>query len=246
MKITPAKVIVQIVYSEDKVSDELNEYKKDLESYGAVVFLVRTGNDMKCVLKSQIIRVLAYLLPFIKPNDTIVTADVDAFIMTPDIYKPLLLPNRKIWLYRYAFTLGSGSTFMMPFIGAKAHVWKEMLNYDPSLDFPEEGILGNNLPKMIDTYSKKMNFSDTYTWDVDQHIVSYGILNSGYCTLPTQNKLWKELKLEPKYIHFLHKLHLRPRVEIIHLICKIHKNFSTLSNCPVVWNKRYRVDNSKN
>ena len=91
-----------------------------------------------------------------------------------------------------------------------------------------------------------MNFSDTYTWDVDQHIVSYGILNSGYCTLPTQNKLWKELKLEPKYIHFLHKLNLRPRVEIIHLICKIHKNFSTLSNCPVVWNKRYRVDNSKN
>ena len=163
MKITPAKVIVQIVYSEDKVSDELNEYKKDLESYGAVVFLVRTGNDMKCVLKSQIIRVLAYLLPFIKPNDTIVTADVDAFIMTPDIYKPLLLPNRKIWLYRYAFTLGSGSTFMMPFIGAKAHVWREMLEYDATEDYPDQGILGNNIPKMIQTYSKKMNFSENNT-----------------------------------------------------------------------------------
>ncbi len=51
-------------------------------SYGAVVFLVPTGSDMKCVLKSQMIRLLAYALPFIRDEDIIVTADVDAFIMT--------------------------------------------------------------------------------------------------------------------------------------------------------------------
>ena len=34
MKITPAKVIMQIVYSEDEVSEELIDYKKKLESYG--------------------------------------------------------------------------------------------------------------------------------------------------------------------------------------------------------------------
>ena len=78
-----------------------------------------TGSDMKCVLKSQMIRLLAYALPFIRDDDIIVTADVDAFVMTKDIYKPLLLPGRQIWIYRYAFTMGTGATFMMPFIGIK-------------------------------------------------------------------------------------------------------------------------------
>ena len=45
----------------------------------AVVFLVKTGNDIKCVLKSQIIRILAYLLPFVKSNDIIVTAGMVYF-----------------------------------------------------------------------------------------------------------------------------------------------------------------------
>ena len=84
-----------------------------------MVFLVPTGSDMKCVLKSQMIRLLAYALPFIRDDDIIVTADVDAFVMTKDIYKPLLLPGRQIWIYRYAFTMGTGATFMMPFIGIK-------------------------------------------------------------------------------------------------------------------------------
>lgn len=45
----------------------------------AVVFLVKTGNDIKCVLKSQIIRILAYLFPFVKSNDIIVTAGMVQF-----------------------------------------------------------------------------------------------------------------------------------------------------------------------
>lgn len=52
---------------------------------------------------------------------------------------------------------------------------------------------------MVDNYSVKMNFSDSYTWDIDQHIVSYAIMSSGYCSLPADNKLWEELHLEPKY-----------------------------------------------
>ena len=89
MKFTPAKVVAQVVYSEDQVSSELSDYKKELEKHGVRVLLVKTGNDIKCVLKSQLIRILAYLLPFIKPQDIIVTADVDAFIMSYDIFKPL-------------------------------------------------------------------------------------------------------------------------------------------------------------
>ena len=87
---------------------------------------------------------------------------------------------------------------MMPFIGARCHVWEEMLEYDSSNDDPNDGILGTGLPKMIDTYAKKMSINGDYTWNIDQHIVSYGIMSSGYCWLPSKNVLWTELNLKPK------------------------------------------------
>ena len=40
---TSAQVIVQIVYSEPDISQELKDYKTKLESYGVLVFLVPTG-----------------------------------------------------------------------------------------------------------------------------------------------------------------------------------------------------------
>ena len=73
------------------MTDELEEYKESLEKLGATVFLVPTGKDIKCVLKSQLIRLLAQHFPFVRDNDIIVTADVDAFVMTKDLYKPLTL-----------------------------------------------------------------------------------------------------------------------------------------------------------
>lgn len=63
MTLTKAKVILQIVYSEDKVPADLAEYKERLEGLGVLVKLVRTGEEMKCVLKAQLIRLLAFELP---------------------------------------------------------------------------------------------------------------------------------------------------------------------------------------
>jgi hypothetical protein len=40
--------------------------------------------------------------------------------------------------------------------------------YDSSKDDPSHGILGNGIPKMIDLYRTFMNFSESYTWDIDQ------------------------------------------------------------------------------
>ncbi len=62
MKLTPARVILQIVYSEPEATKEMLEYKSDLENKGAIVKLVR-ADDMKCVLKAQLIRLLGYQLP---------------------------------------------------------------------------------------------------------------------------------------------------------------------------------------
>ena len=73
MKFTPGKVILQIVYSEPEVSEDLRAYKKELETYGTLVYLIPTGPDIECVLKSQIIRLFAYALPYIQDEDIIVT-----------------------------------------------------------------------------------------------------------------------------------------------------------------------------
>jgi len=194
-KFTPAKVIVQIVY-DDEITDELEEYKENLEKLGATVFLVPTGKDIKCVLKSQLIRLLAQHFPFIHDNDIIVTADVDAFLMTKDLYKPLTL-DRKIYLYRYSLTLDTGMTFMMPFIGIKASVWRKMFkNYDLSQDQPEKGLVGNGLPKMIEFYREKLQAYDS-SWYIDQDIFSHEILSTGLCSLPKNNALWDKLKIDP-------------------------------------------------
>ena len=102
-------------------------YKRRLESHGAAVILRRSG-DMDCVLKAQLIRLLAFKLPAVSPGDAVVTADVDAFVMSPDIAKPITVrKERKMWIYRYELTLGTGYTFMMPFIGGRARVWEEIL-----------------------------------------------------------------------------------------------------------------------
>ena len=134
----------------------------------------------------------------IEENDIVVTADVDAFIMTKQIVAPLvLLSDRSIWLYRYSFTLGTGSTFMMPFIGAKAHVWRSMLKYK-SYDPQIHSDIGQGIKAWIDQYGRYMEFGEDYTWEVDQHITSRAILESGLCSLPEDNKLWSDLNLKPR------------------------------------------------
>ena len=54
-----------------------------------------------------------------------------------------------MWLYRYELTLNTGYTFMMPFIGARASVWRDILEYDQD----------TGLPGMVEKYSNYMNFS---------------------------------------------------------------------------------------
>ena len=54
--------LLQIVYSETEPPDDLLAYKADLEDKGVLVKLIKTGPDMKCVLKAQLIRLLAFEL----------------------------------------------------------------------------------------------------------------------------------------------------------------------------------------
>ena len=66
MHLTPAKVVLQVVYSEPEPTPELLHYQRELEAYGAVVKLVPKAPGLKCVLEAQLIRIVAYLLPEVR------------------------------------------------------------------------------------------------------------------------------------------------------------------------------------
>ena len=124
------------------------------------------------------------------------------------------LKERSIWLYRYGLSYASGATFMMAFIGAKAHIWRDILKYDYYPDIHSD--IGQGLPQWIEKYAQiftKENSNtknstsintitaitksadNTYTWEVDQLIISRAILESEMCTLPVNNSLWDAVNL---------------------------------------------------
>ena len=183
-KMTNATVIMQLVYSTPHPPKELLEYKARLARYGAQVLLLQS-HDLPCVLTAQLVRLLAFQCEFVSEEDIVVTADVDAFIMTPEILRPLK-KKVSVWIWRYELSYHMGYTFMMPFIGARSKTWRSMLHYNGSLS------------SMVSHYRDLMDLSTDYTWDVDQHIVSYAIVSNKLCSLQKSNKLWAELKLDPE------------------------------------------------
>ena len=138
------------------------------------------STDLPCVLTSQLVRLLAFSLDFVQPQDVIITADVDAFIMTPEILRPLR-KKVSVWIWRYELSYQMGYTFMMPFIGARAKTWQSLLHFNGSLS------------GMVEHYRNILNLSTDYTWDVDQRILTYAILANKQCSLQKSNKLWNKV-----------------------------------------------------
>ena len=85
-----------------------------------------TGEDITCVQKSQLIRLLAHYFPFIHDNDIIVTADVDAFVMTEDLYKPLTLD--KVSLKLFILLDKTWLSYMLTFIDNRGWTKKKFTN----------------------------------------------------------------------------------------------------------------------
>ena len=69
----------------------------------------------------QVTRLIASPLhPVIGDQDVVITADVDAFIMTPYILQPLdEFGDKKVWVWQYETTVTNQETFAMSFIGRK-------------------------------------------------------------------------------------------------------------------------------
>ena len=181
--LTQARVVLTIVYTGVTVPRDLEEFRQKMEGFGADVALVR-AEELSCVTTSQLVRILAQVHhPIIRDEDIVITADVDAFIMTPGILKPLK-KKVKVWIWRYELSYANSFTFMMPFIGARSNTWKDMIHYNGSLK------------SMVDHYMQLINISSIENWDIDQDIVTYAILTNKMCSLQKSNKVWQKLNLE--------------------------------------------------
>ena len=188
-RLTQARVLISIVYTgQVGQQPQLGEYKEQLQQLGASVRLVE-ASELSCVLSSQLIRVVPQEHhPQIRPRDIIITADVDAFIMTPDILLPLTNASSvSVWVWRYELSYTSGYTFMMPFIGARSETWQEMIWYNGSL------------AATVHHYKNLLNISqEADFWDTDQDIVSYAIITNRKCSLQKSNNVWAKLNLPPR------------------------------------------------
>ena len=73
-------------------------------------------------------RYVAHHSDLIAPDDLMVTADVDAFPMVPDILsRALELTDKKVWIFQYLHTLTTGGTFPMSFIAMKKALWTSIV-----------------------------------------------------------------------------------------------------------------------
>ena len=68
--------------------------------------------------------VAPHLHPVIGDQDVVITADVDAFIMTPDILQPLQeYGDKAAWVWQYETTATKQWTFAMSFVGRKCKIY---------------------------------------------------------------------------------------------------------------------------
>lgn len=143
-----ANVILFLIYDQDNESkDRMKKYQDHLDGLDVAYSWIPAG-DMDCPTKSQIVRMWAFKvsttsIEVIKDNhnlnssqdsrinrdDVVVTVDANAFVMTPDVLKPIYdNPYPYIWVYHYEFSAadqeGIGGTFNENFIAAYADVWE--------------------------------------------------------------------------------------------------------------------------
>jgi len=70
------------------------------------------SDGMDCVLMAQLVRLFAFGHPLVKPNDIVMTVDINLFLMTGDILDPIYEnPDKLAWLYQYDVTDMDYSSF---------------------------------------------------------------------------------------------------------------------------------------
>jgi len=180
--------LLTIVLSpETEHGEELEDYIKEAKNAGATVVL---QNSMwsNCVQQAQVVRMYAFRLPFVSPQDIVLTTDVDAFVIGDSVTKMLSTPGTSVWVGEYIHTEKTGGSIPMALVGMSAGQWADSLDFSQSLG------IKNTMRETVKA------FENWGVWDVDQIILSNAILRPDrqLCPLDKDNALWKMLKLTPK------------------------------------------------
>lgn len=94
----------------------------------------------------------------------------------------------------------------MFYISMPITLWHSLLKVVSSVGFPSSGLSINlwsdfkdNPDELVEVHSKALHIGNysKYTWYYDQIILSRIILQSGLCTVPKYNKMWKTTFLNP-------------------------------------------------
>jgi hypothetical protein len=145
---------------EKKVIPPMEAYADTLRSAGAVVEWVRSG-DMDCVLKSQLVRMLAFTSnALVLPDDLVMTVDVNAFVMNSRITRVIEdNPDVTAWVFQYEeaahVTTGDGETFGQCLTTLRARDWKEMLEYKSGKGLED---MDDWLERMVESVGLDRNF----------------------------------------------------------------------------------------
>lgn len=121
------KVYLKLIYTRKDMTSmkKIQEmYAANLENWGVDVIewadVQDAGANVSCVLQAQVSRLFLYQRPFIKPQDVIVTVDVNLFVMASHILEPIhQFPDMQAWIFQYEETAhigtGNGETFNQVF-----------------------------------------------------------------------------------------------------------------------------------
>ena len=135
--------IVRIVYTEPELDGAMRGYGRVLERTGALVEWLPAG-DLDCVLMAQLVRMFAGDNPSVADNDIVIVVDINLFVATEDIIRPILShPDKLVWnpLYDVTRRLTNGfqdfdglyGTFCIDLMAMRARTWAEVTGYQGSL-----------------------------------------------------------------------------------------------------------------
>merc|ERR1712142_887972 len=184
-------VVLTLVHDEQSKVEELDSFIEDFANDDGVVILREKTSSLGCVLQSQLSRMFVFKHEFIDEDDVIITSDVDIFPMDKRIVEPLQNKSFTIWIYRHGLTKETGATFAMSIIGMRSKDWRQVLDYS---------YLGvdQDVFSIVSHFNHTFHFnSEKKSWWVDQVLISHAILSHGYCSLPNNNRLWRQLQLSP-------------------------------------------------
>ena len=174
------RVIVTVVSSNSTIND--HPIVRQLMEDHAIIRHVFPLDGLKCHTTSQVVRMFAFELKQIKPDDIIIMSDADAFPSNVHVLNPLF-SQRDAWVWQHIYSEESGFTFPMSLIAMRGYLWKRLMYINNSTNFTDSMQNWKKLQAPVD-------------WGIDQRIITYALLKSNICS-PVNKLVWKSVRLKP-------------------------------------------------